>query len=355
MKTARPPLGRLLRLALWLGCIGFGGGYAVLAQSRRDLVERKRWLDDEEYSELVTVAQSLPGAVGANFFTLLGLRNGVGGAALAAACFLLPSVALMVTLGVSYPRFHGIERLQSLIAALNMAVVGVVAAVALQLGRRTRRWWQLGLIAAACVAVELHVPVALVVGGAIVVGLLRAGVQRLPPLLLVPLPKLALTFLHLGAISFGGGMAMVPLLEREIVTRLGWLSMRELADAITFGQITPGPVAICTTFVGYRLRGLIGAGVATLATFLPPFLATVAAGHSLAAFRRSKVVLSVLAVLEPAIAGVVAAAALSLGRASLHSPYDIAIAAATFVAVGLLRAPTLLALTAAAILRMLFG
>ena len=360
--TPRPRLSAVARLALWLGLVGFGGGYAVLAQLRSTVVERRRWLSEQEYVDAVSVAQSLPGATGANFFALLGLRaSGVAGAALATSLFVLPSAALMVGFGAFYDRLRNLSHVEAAFAAVNPAVVGIVASVALVLGRRSRRPWQLALALGSAVAVELGVGVLELVLLAVVVGfaapLVRSpkGAPKLPPLVVVPLvlllPKLALVFLRIGAGTFGGGMAMIPMLDHEVVERLGWLSQREFSDAVTLGQITPGPVAITTTFIGFRVAGWIGAVVATVSTFLPAFAATVIVGRSIAAFRDSRAVDAMLQTLAPVVVGIVAAATLSLGRASIAGWEDGAAAGFSFVAVVALELPPLAALIAAAAIR----
>lgn len=360
--SGSPPLAAVARLALWLGLVGFGGGYAVLAQLHKTIVERRRWMPEEEYIDAVSVAQSLPGATGANFFTLLGLRaSGIGGAALATALFVLPSAAMMVAFGVFYDRLRNLSHVEAAFAAVNPAVVGIVASVAISLGRKLRRPWQLALALGAAVAVELGVGVLELVLLAVVVGFalpaLRyaKGAPKVPPLIVVPLflllPKLALVFLRIGAGTFGGGMAMIPMLDHEVVERLGWLTQREFSDAVTLGQITPGPVAITTTFIGFRVAGWLGAGVATVSTFLPAFAATVIAGRSLQAFRGSRAVEGMLQTLAPVVVGIVAAAALSLGRASIVGWEDGGVAVFSLVAVVALEMPPLAALIAAAAIR----
>jgi chromate transporter len=354
--TQRPPLASVARLAAWLGLIGFGGGYSVLAQLRRTVVERERWMTDREYADACAVAIGLPGANGANFFTLLGLRaGGVWGAALTSALFLLPSAALMVGLGAIYGELRNLRNIERLFAGMNPAVVAIVASVAFGLVKKEHRAWQLAVAGATLAAIELGVGVLEIVVLAVLVALLwqrTRPVLSLAPLWLI-LPKLAITFLRVGASSVAGGLAMIPILDHEVVGELHWLTRGEFSDAVTLGQITPGPVAITATFIGFRVAGLAGALVATLATFAPPFVANVIAGRSLEALRESRTMTALLAALGPITVGIVAAAALSLGRATLHGPIDAVVAAAAFVAVGFLRVPPIAALVMAAAARVI--
>jgi chromate transporter len=346
------------RLAAWLGLTGFGGGYAVLAQIERAVVERHRWLTRDEFGEIASVAQSLPGASAANFFTLLGLRaGGVGGAALATVGFLAPSAILMIAFGAAYSLVHDVARVDAILAGMNVGVVAAVVQVAWTLGRRLRRPWQLAVAVAALAGVELGIGVFEIVASTIVITCVahayasRAPAPKPPPLVLAPslLVKLTLVFLRIGASGFGGGLALIPILDHEVVGALGWLTPREFSDAVTLGQITPGPVAITATFVGYRVAGAIGALVGTVAVFAPPFVASVLAGRSIARFRGSPWTDAILGALAPAVVGIVAAAALSLGRAALHSRLDVAIAGVCLVLLVWRRWPVLVVIALAAI------
>jgi chromate transporter len=130
---------------------------------------------------------------------------------------------------------------------------------------------------------------------------------------------LAAIFLRMGSVTFGGGLVMVPLIESEVVNNHHWLTHQEFADAFALGQITPGPVLITATFVGYRVAGTLGALVATISIFLPAFLMTIAAASSLKRFRSNEQVQSFLRGVAPAVVGLLVAAGLSVGRAGIHT------------------------------------
>jgi chromate transporter len=130
---------------------------------------------------------------------------------------------------------------------------------------------------------------------------------------------LSAIFLRMGSVTFGGGLVMLPLIESEVVNTHHWLTHQEFADAAALGQITPGPVLITATFVGYRVAGTLGALVATVSIFLPAFLMTIAAASSLQRFRTNAQVQSFLRGIAPAVVGLLVAAALSVGRAGIHS------------------------------------
>lgn len=130
---------------------------------------------------------------------------------------------------------------------------------------------------------------------------------------------LSAIFLRMGSVTFGGGYVMLPLIESEVVNTHQWLTHQEFADATALGQITPGPVLITATFVGYRVAGTLGALVATVSIFLPAFLMTIATASSFGRFRNHKQVQAFLQGIAPAVVGLLVAAALSVGRAGIHS------------------------------------
>lgn len=156
-------------------------------------------------------------------------------------------------------------------------------------------------------------------------GLLIALVPLLAKLAL--LATLAVVFFRIGTVAFGGGLAMLPLIEAEVVETHHWLTHQEFADATALGQITPGPVLISATFIGYRVAGLLGALVATGSIFLPAFLLTIAAGSSLRRFRSNRQVQAFLRGVTPAVVGLLVASAWSIGRAGIHTWIGLSLAA----------------------------
>jgi len=133
-------------------------------------------------------------------------------------------------------------------------------------------------------------------------------------------------FLRIGAVTFGGGYVMIPEIENEVVNSHHWLNHQEFADATALGQITPGPVLIMATFVGYRVAGTPGALLSTLCVFLPSFLMTIAAGSSFRRFRTNRQMQAFLRGVAPAVTGLLAAAAWSVARSGIHSFIGVAMA-----------------------------
>lgn len=131
--------------------------------------------------------------------------------------------------------------------------------------------------------------------------------------------KLVVMFIRIGSVTFGGGFVMIPQIEADVVDVNNWLTREEFADGMAFGQITPGPVMITATFIGYKVAGLIGALAATIAAFLPSFVMTIVAGTSLNRFRTNHLMQSFLSGVAPAVVGMLAAAGVSLARSSLST------------------------------------
>jgi chromate transporter len=166
---------------------------------------------------------------------------------------------------------------------------------------------------------------------------------------------LSAIFLRMGSATFGGGLVMLPLIESEVVNTHHWLTHQEFADATALGQITPGPVLITATFIGYRVAGTLGALVATISIFLPAFLMTIAAASSLRRFRSNTQVQSFLRGVAPAVVGLLIAAALSLGRAGIHSWVGVAIMAVAIFTLIRFRPNPFWVILGAGLIRFLFG
>jgi chromate transporter len=352
-------------LALWMGIVGFGGGFSVVQRIRRIVVNEKRWMSEASFLEHFAVAGAVPGTASTNLVTMLGLRfGGLGTGALSAALFLAPSAALMVVLGAEYGRIRSLAALGPFLDGMGYATIGVVAAVAFDMRRAAvKKPVQAVIAVTAAVALSLRVANLLEVvalSGLVGTFALRPTLpppgsippasaldpsETFPPAsstlrsLLVPPALVAtggslallLVFARIGVATFGGGFAMISPIEHEVVTVRGWLDEATFNDAIVLGQVTPGPVAIASTFIGYRVGGLGGAAAATIGMFGPPFALSIVAARSLAAFRENAVVRGFLLGVSPAVVGVIAAAAVALWRTSPRTPLAGGLAFAVFV------------------------
>jgi chromate transporter len=371
----QPLLTELVRFGLWMGLVGFGGGLSVVATLRDGAVHRRGWVTEREFDNTATVAQMLPGGAAANALALMGLRFfGARGAFAAYAAFILPGFLATLSLAALYASVGASAHLAALFGGFSAAVVGIIGAITLQMvGSSVGRFWQMG-IAAMALAMSLaggasSGEIALIgIGAGLVLdlGTKRARLARsrrggrgreialpdegepFPPasdhrtLRAVAAPalaaalltafaggtlvSLALLFLRTGLGAYGGGFAIVPHLKATLVGT-GALTEREFADAVAIGKITPGPVLLVATFIGYVKSGIAGAVVSTGAIFAAPLVLTVALGGWLARYRSRRVVRAALRGLTPAVVGTIAAAAITLAG-GLSGPREIAIAAA---------------------------
>ena len=303
---ARPSIAGLFWAFLRLGLTAFGGP-AMVAYIRRMAVEKKKWLDEASFRDGVALCQAIPGATAMQTSAYVGLKvRGLPGAAASFVGFGLPAFTIMMILSSLYVRGRALPLVAAVFAGLGAIVVAIVANAAAIFGAKTIINWQSLVIAlAAAVLFGFGVSPLIVILLAALMGfaLLKASLPSPAPrpasvrlrsskpfiklvlasagvimLLFFTNPrlfKLAGLMLRIDLLAFGGGFASVPIMFHEIVDVRSWLDGPTLLDGIALGQITPGPIVITATFIGYLLYGPVGGIVATLSVFLPSFLIVV--------------------------------------------------------------------------------
>ena len=334
----RPSRLQMFREALVLGLVGFGGGIAVLAQVESRIVTRRRWASLEQYLEAAALAQSVPGAVTVNALAFLGLwLGGVPAALSLVAGFILPSFVLLLAAALAYPH---LERLPAPAAALALAAFVGVA------------FFGLGVVETILIAGLIGVARTLPsrVGRAGAAALIGWAPSIMTSGSNARLVGLAGVFLRAGALTFGGGFVMIPLLEAELVLNRHWLTARTFADAMALGQVTPGPVLMSATFIGYTVAGLAGALLSTVAVLLPAGLMTWLIAVQVERFRASVPLQGFLRGVQPAVVGLMLAAAVAIARGGVTGWPEAAVALIALVAVGSGRvAPMWIMLSSAAL------
>ena len=329
----------IVKVFLGLGCVAFGGPVAHVALMRRSVVERRRWVDQQEFSELFAACQLIPGPTSTELAVLLGYRRaGWRGLAAAAACFIAPAAVLMTAIAAVYQRYGESPLAREVLGGVTPVVVGIVAWAVLDLARRSVRTIEVLAVgvAVAAVASFINQPIALLAGGGAVVAVVRllrrgGGLRAVLPWTGAQLtvtaagaatPSLAvifLTFLKLGAVAFGSGYVLLVLLRSEFVLSLHWLTERQVVDAIAVSQATPCTVFTAATFIGYLLAGLAGAVLATIAIFLPGVALVPLLHKVFEVVRRHLVLTDALAGVNVAALGLIAATAIVLGRDTFTS------------------------------------
>lgn len=291
------PFAAFLRYFLGLGTWGFGGPIASVGYMQRDLVERRGWLARADFVDGVALGQTMPGPLAAQVVMWVGvLRRRALGALLTAVAFIAPSFLVVLAVAVAYVRYSGLTIVRGLFYGIAPAVIAIIAVASYKLARLTnrsdRRLWVISAIVAAVTAVTgAEIAVLFIAAGLLMVALdapprwlrrLPGSAQSVSALGAFPvissavavgtstgtLVALALFFAKAGAFIFGSGLAIVPFLREGVVTQHQWLNERQFLDAVAMGLITPGPVVITATFIGYLVGGFAGAVVATVAIYL---------------------------------------------------------------------------------------
>jgi len=352
----RGSLAELAGLFLKLGTIGFGGPAAHIAMQRDEVVGRRGWLTEQEFLDLLGATNFIPGPNSTEMAIHIGYRRaGWPGLLVAGICFITPAALIVLALAWLYVGYGQTPTATSVLYGIKPVVVAIIAVAIYQLGRTAIKGVLFVLVGLAVFVLALAGvnELALLAGGALLVAVVanRARLRRPPgtlavlplalsaPALLaqagaadrVKLPRLFWEFLKFGSVVFGSGYVLLAFLHGDLVDRLGWLTDQQLADAITVGQVTPGPVFTTATFIGYLLAGLPGAAVATIGIFGPSFVLVAATNPLVARVRRSSWAGSLLDGVNIAAVGLMAAVTLALGRAALVDPLTVALAVAALV------------------------
>lgn len=323
-ETAAAPRTSLLELArlyLKLGAVAFGGPPAHIAMMEDEVVSRRGWLTREQFLDFLGATNLIPGPNSTEMAIHVGrVRAGWPGLLIAGCSFILPASIMVTALAWAYVRFGSLPQVSGVLYGVKPIVIALIVQAVLKLGKSAVKSTWLGIVGAlAAVATALGVDqLAVLAGGGVLAGLcfywLRSRKQASSPVaafvtggiglagitagtgLVVPFSFAALffVFLKIGAILFGGGYVLVALIRSNLVAHLGWISERQLLDAIAMGQVTPGPLSTAATFIGYLLGGFPGAVIATVAIFLPAFFFVAISGPLVPRLRRSPLAGAVL-------------------------------------------------------------
>jgi chromate transporter len=336
---SRRPLGEIVLYFLKLGTLGFGGPVALCGQMERELVQEKRWLTQEEMQGAIAVSQSLPGplAIQVGIF-IAWLRGGFWGAWAGGAAFILPNFLIVSALAALYVHFGGLSWMTAVFYGVSPAVIALIVHSCWRLSKLGMKDWLQGAIAAACfvVTIALRAEVALLFIAAGIIGILWYGTvgarlrSAAPAGALVPagigaakaakgplVLQLFLFFLKAGSLTFGSGLVIVPFLEKGLVQQTGWMNGRDFLVAVAVGMLSPGPVVITATFVGYLVAGLPGAAAATVGIFLPSFVLILIAAPLLQRYRGNPNVQGFIKGAYAAAIGTILGACVLLGKIAI--------------------------------------
>lgn len=330
----------LVKYYLRLGTLGFGGPVALCGQMERELVGERKWLTKEEMRESIAVCQSLPGplAIQVGIFVSY-LRGGFWGAWAGGWAFILPNFVIVAALGALYVRFGGLSLVTAIFYGVSPAVIALILHSCYRLaklGMEDRLQWAIVVVCFG-VTVAVQAEVALLFVGAGALGILYYGsvfrartAPTLPLLAAMPaavgmptaapgsiLGKLLLFFLKAGSLTFGSGLVIVPFLEKGLVQQTGWLDERQFLVAVAMGMLSPGPVVITATFVGYLVAGFWGSLIATIGIFLPSFLLVLIVAPILVRYRTNPNVQGFVKGAYAAAIGTILGACVLLGKIAI--------------------------------------
>jgi chromate transporter len=310
----RTRLRELATLFLKLGATSFGGPAAHIAMMEEEVIRKRQWLTRQQFLDLLGAANLIPGPTSTEMAISVGfVRAGWMGLCVAGSSFILPAALITAGFAWAYIHFGSLPQATSLLSGIKPAVVAIIAIAVSRLGKAALKdavLSGLGALALAAFFLGLN-PIAILFGGGVLGTLVKRAADLIPPggprmvaglfAALGPRPassttlwrtigflgpaaaaaapvaakaslgRIALFFLKIGAVLYGGGYVLLAFLEQGLVRQNAWLTHQQLLDAVAIGQFTPGPVLSTATFIGYLLGGAPGAAVATLAIFLPSF------------------------------------------------------------------------------------
>ena len=349
-ESRRSRLLELANLFLHLGFTSFGGPATHNARMHDEVVQRRKWLSDAQFMDLMSAANLIPGPNSTEVAIHIGaLRAGGWGMVLAGTCFILPSMLLVLGLAALYVAYGSLPQAGWLLYGINPVVIAIVLQALLSLGKKTLpdfTAWGIFLAAAGLYFLNVNPLLLMLLAGGGLMLWRNAYKLRLPAASAFILPALPaietpaqpfslwllfLTFLKIGSVLYGSGYVLLAFLQADFVDRLGWLTQKQLLDSVAVGQFTPGPVFTTATFIGYLLGGTPGAILATVGIFLPSFIFVALSSPLVPRLRASPWAGAFLDGVNPASLGLMTAVMIELSRAALVDLPTVLLALASAV------------------------
>ena len=346
---------------LKIGSTAFGGFMAVVSVIENIIVGKRKLLTHEDMLDGISLASVLPGPVAANVVAYVGYRlGGFFGSLMTTIAVLLPSFFLVVVLTIVYLQAGDIPAVKNILAGFIPAVVAIIMSAATRMSQKAIKGWR-EIIIAVVAAILLktiggfYITLIVIFGagligwfcfrGKVAKNLAENSTQTsheplqikkiiIPGLILavtlllslIPLPlgqdslaKLFITFSGMSLTLFGGGYVFIPMIQEVVVNNYHWVTQEQFNNAIAIGQITPGPVSISAASIGYVVKGIVGAAVATIGIFFPPALLIITMSHLLEHIKNSVTIQAALKGIRPAVIGMIFTAAIVVGQtAPLH-------------------------------------
>jgi chromate transporter len=368
-KVLNPSVADIFRAFFHLGLTAYGG-LAMVEPIRRRVVQDLKWLTQKDFLDGLALCQLVPGATVVQLAAYVGfrLRQTSGGLA-AAGAFILPAFLLMLGLSGLYFRYGNLAWVQAVSRGFSAVVIALLVQTLWRLTPMIRRHWLDIIIAGLALAafwVRANYLLVFLVAGVLRLGLgLRWARQpdADPEVLPGPAPQstriviqfivtavalalgiwgvwhlnrtlglMSLIFLKVSVVAFGGGFVMIPILQWDMVDHLGWLTLQQFLDGILLGFVTPGPIIITATFIGYKLHGMLGATLATVAIFLPPILMIIFLTPLYQRFKEGRWARHIIQGILATLVGMLFLVTVQMGTAALTDLKSIALMAAAAIA-----------------------
>jgi chromate transporter len=357
--TVRPGLGTVALEWGRIGCIGFGGPPAHIALLRRLCVDDRGWIKADEFEDAIAACNLLPGPASTQLAIFCAWRaRGRPGAVVGGLCFILPGLIVILALAALFLAGSPPRWVRGAGAGAGAAVAAVAVHAGWSLVPESRRRaasaarWVLYLLAGGAASATLGPWVVLVLLGCGLIELVIRRAVSLPALaLVVPatgatggLLALSWVAFKVGALSYGGGFVIIPIMQADAVSHYHWMTSGQFLNAVALGQVTPGPVVQTVAVVGYAAAGIGGGLLAALVAFSPSFAFVLLGANRFDRLRENRSAAAFLGGAGPAAIGAILGAAVPLARA-LSVPWQYAVLAAAAVVLFALRrgtVPTLL-------------
>jgi len=321
-----------------LGLIAFGGPAAHIAMMQDEVVNKRKWMTQQHFLDLVGATNLIPGPNSTEMALHCGHeRAGLAGLLIAGVAFIFPAVMLTGVLAHFYVEYGSVPKVEPFLYGIKPAVIAIIISAILKLGRKALKNIHLGVLGFTVVLASLfglNEIVTILVAGVIGMVLFAfenkikqntyhcffpvALIAAAAPLVEnVSTEKLFVIFLKVGAVLFGSGYVLIAYLDGELISKLGWLTKAQLLDAIAIGQFTPGPVLSTATFIGYQILGIWGAVAATFGIFIPSFLFVLFLNPLVPKLRKSSLAAGFLDSVNIGAVGIMIAVTIKLGNAVL--------------------------------------
>lgn len=343
---------------LFLGFVNIGGPVAQITMMFNHMVERRGWLSKDRFIKIMAFCHMLPGPEALQLAIYVGyLKRKLWGGVLAGLTFILPGAVLMIMLSWLYVKYGQLPQVINALYVLKPAVLGIIAAGIIKLGRAAIRNVFLGILLGGAFAgmrfAGINFLLILLIAGLLNLiadsgwPLLKKTAPTLPAIIvgagaLLPLRdsrlfQIAWLFFKTGLLSFGGAYASLVFVQRGAVAQYHWLSDSQLLDGVALSVATPGPFMLFTTFVGYVAGGIPGAALATFFVFLPSFVFVIGGVHYVERLRENRALQAFLAGVSAAVVGVIAVVSLDLIPEALVDWVTVAISTVAFLLIAFLK------------------